>query len=364
MQRCSERYILCSLDRRTAGGYSNRRRFNPMEIFTWVGILLCISQSAMFSGLNLAVFSLSRLRLEVEAADGNLAAQRVLKLRSDPNRALTTILWGNVSINVLLTLLSDSVLTGVSAFLFSTVVITLFGEITPQAYFSRNALKMASLLSPVLRFYQVLLYPVVRPSAWLLDVWLGRESIQYLRESHLKDVIRRHMEDKGSDIDRMEALGAINFFTIDDLPVVSEGVPVDPASVLQLPFRDGLPEFPQIGRFPDDGFLQQVAASGKRWVVLVDQHEQPRLMLDADGFLRHILLFDEADPHRWCHLPVVIRDRESPLGEAIIRLRLEPDPSDHVLDHGIILVWGEERRVITGADILGRLLRGVIQRRQ
>lgn len=334
-----------------------------MEIFTWIGILLCVSQSAMFSGLNLAVFSLSRMRLEVEAADGNRAAQRVLALREDPNRALTTILWGNVGINVLLTMLSDSVLTGVSAFLFSTVVITLFGEITPQAYFARNALKMASLLTPVLRFYQILLYPVVWPSARLLDTWLGRESIQYFRESHLKDVIRRHMEKEGSDIDRMEAIGAINFLTIDDLPVVSEGVPVDPASVLQLPFRDGLPQFPPIGRLPEDGFLQQVVASGRRWVVLVDQQELPRLMLDADGFLRHVLLFEEADPHRWCHRPVVIQDRESPLGEAIIRLRLEPDPSDDVLDQDIILVWGEERRVITGADILGRLLRGVIQRR-
>jgi CBS domain containing-hemolysin-like protein len=56
-----------------------------MEIAIWAGILLCLSQSAMFSGLNLAVFSLSRLRLEVEAADGNAAAQRVLELRSDPN---------------------------------------------------------------------------------------------------------------------------------------------------------------------------------------------------------------------------------------------------------------------------------------
>lgn len=318
----------------------------------------------MFSGLNLAVFSLSRLRLEVEAADGNSAAQRVLDLRSDPNRVLTTILWGNVGINVLLTLLSDSVLAGVSAFLFSTVAITLFGEIAPQAYFSRNALKMASLLAPVLRLYQILLFPVVRPSAWLLDVWLGRESIQYLRERHLKDVIRRHMEQKGSDIDRMEAIGAINFLTIDDLPVVSEGVPVDPASVVRIPFRGGLPEFPEIGRLPDDPFLRRVAASGRRWVVLVDDNEQPRLVLDSDGFLRHVLLFEDVDPHRYCHRPVVIDDRESPLGEAIIRLRLEPDPSDHVLEEDIILVWGEEQRVITGADILGRLLRGVIQRRR
>ena len=334
-----------------------------MEPLIWIGILLCLSQSAMFSGLNLAVFSLSRLRLEVEAASGNATAERVLALRADPNRALTTILWGNVAINVLLTLLSDSVLAGVSAFLFSTVAITLFGEITPQAYFSRNALKMASLLAPVLRFYQVLLYPVVKPSAWLLDAWLGKESISYFRENQLKEVIRRHMEQEGTEIDRIEAIGALNFFAIDDLPVVSEGTPVDPKSVITLPFEGGLPRFPSFSKHPDDPFLQQVAASGRRWLVIADQRDQPHLMLDADGLLRHALFHEDLDPAAFCHRPVIIRDRYAPLGDAINRLRFEPLPSDEILDKDIILVWGDERRVITGADILGRLLRGILKRR-
>ena len=90
-------------------------------------------------------------------------------MRQDANFLLTTILWGNVGINVLLTLLSDSVLAGVSAFLFSTFAITLFGEIAPQAYFSRNALKMASLLAPLLRFYQILFYPVVKSQTFSLN---------------------------------------------------------------------------------------------------------------------------------------------------------------------------------------------------
>ena len=117
-----------------------------MNTFIWIGIIFCISQSAMFSGLNLAFFTVSRLRLEIEAAAGNRKAQKVLDIRQDSNFVLTTVLWGNVSVNVLLALLSDSVMTGVGAFFFSTIVITFFGEITPQAYFSRHALKMASLL--------------------------------------------------------------------------------------------------------------------------------------------------------------------------------------------------------------------------
>ena len=124
---------------------------------TWAGILFCLSQSAMFSGLNLAFFTMSRLRLEVEVANGNPAASKVLALRNDANFLLATVLWGNVGINVLLTLLSNSVMVGLSAFFFSTIVITIGGEILPQAYFSRNALRMASLLAPLLGFYQMLL---------------------------------------------------------------------------------------------------------------------------------------------------------------------------------------------------------------
>jgi len=83
----------------------------------------------MFSGLNLAFFSLSRLRLEAEAGAGNAQAVKILAMRQDSNFLLTTILWGNVGINVLLALLSNSVMAGVLAFLFSTFVITFAGEI-------------------------------------------------------------------------------------------------------------------------------------------------------------------------------------------------------------------------------------------
>jgi metal transporter CNNM len=144
-----------------------------MDLFTWIAILICLSQSAMLSGLNLGVFSISKLELEVEAKKGHAGARRLLEIRQDANFALVTILWGNVGVNVLLALLSGSVMNGVAAFLFSTVVITVFAEIMPQAYFTRHALRLAALLVPVLRLYQILIYPVARPSAWVLDAWLG-----------------------------------------------------------------------------------------------------------------------------------------------------------------------------------------------
>lgn len=187
------------------------------SLLIWLAILFCVTQSAMFSGLNLAFFSLARLRLEIEAEENpEGGASKVLALRQDSNFLLTTILWGNVGINVLLTLLSDSVMLGVASFVFSTVVITLFGEIIPQAYFSRNALRMASLLSPVLKIYQFFLYPVAKPSAMFLDAWLGKESVHLYAEKFIKELLKKHVVDSDSEIDNVEGTGAINFLQLDD----------------------------------------------------------------------------------------------------------------------------------------------------
>ena len=215
-----------------------------VETLTWIGIAFCVTQSAMFSGLNLAFFSLSRLRLEVEASAGNTGAEKVLAIRRNPNLVLTTVLLGNVAINVLLTMLSDSVLAGVSAFLFSTIVITAFGEILPQAYFSRNALKVTSALSPVFRVYQFLLYPIAMPAAKLLDLILGPEGLVFFRERQLRHLIRKHVEASEAEIDRIEGLGAMNFLEIDDIPIVKEGRPLNPDSIIRIDFHEGAPRFP------------------------------------------------------------------------------------------------------------------------
>jgi len=253
------------------------------EFLIWIGIAFCVTQSAMFSGLNLAFFSISRLRLEVEAASGNPGATKVLAIRKNPNQVLTTVLLGNVSINVLLTLLSDSVLAGLSAFLFSTVIITTFGEILPQAYFSRNALRVTSALSPVFRFYQVLLYPIAKPAARLLDLALGPEGLVFFRERQLRHLIRKHIEASEAEIDRIEGFGALNFLEIDDIPIAQEGEPLNPDSVIQIDFVGEQALFPRFEPKRNDSFLRRLQSSGEKWVVLTDDRTNPRLLMGIAG---------------------------------------------------------------------------------
>jgi len=330
----------------------------------WIGIAFCITQSAIFSGLNLAYFSLSRLQLDVEAKRGNVNAQKILKMREDSNFLLSTILWGNVSINVLLTLLSDSVLAGVYAFLFSTIAITFLGEIFPQAYFSRNALKVASILTPVIRVYQVVLFPVAKFTSLILDGWLGREGITYFREKELKAIITAHIEAEEAEVVHVEGVGALNFLTVDEVSVSDEGESIDPDSVIQLPCTLDLPQIPARDDEGFDAFIKRVHKSGHKWIIFVDGNNSPLLVMDADGFLRSACLDDDlTDPYAYCHRPLILQDLSCTLGHAMQQLKLFQTAHDHseeVIDQDLILVWSDEqKRIITGADILGRLLKGI-----
>lgn len=333
-----------------------------MAFIIWVGIALCIVQSAIFSGSNLAFFTVTKLRLEIEASKNNKHACRVLAFRQDSNFLLVTIIWGNVSVNVLLALLSGSVLTGVMAFLFSTVLITLVGEIIPQAYFSRNALKLASLMSPIIRFYQILLFPVAKPTAIILDKWLGVEAISYFKEKDFRKLISMHVYSEETDIDRVEGRGALNFLAIDDLPVTEEGETIDPKSIISMEFMDRRPVFPNITPSGSDEFLKVIHASGKKWIVICDLNGEPRMTLNSDSFLRDALFnYHDFNPYLHCHRPIIVRNQYTRLGETIPNFKVHPERrDDDVIDEDIILFWGDEKRVITGSDILGRLLRGIV----
>jgi hypothetical protein len=168
-----------------------------------------------------------------------------------------------------------------------------------------------------------------------------------------------------ADLDHREGLGALNFLVLDDLPIREEGQPVDEASVLELPLALDLPVFPEFLPIVDDPFLQKVQASGRKWVILVDSEATPRLVLDADAFLRETLfLAGTPDPYSFCHRPLVTTRPDEPLGAVIRRLQVEPDSKeDDVIDRDLILLWGEQRRIVTGADLLGRLMRGIVRRR-
>lgn len=336
-----------------------------MDTIIWILISLCLIQSGIFSGLTIGLFGLSRFGLETEAAAGNGDAERILGIRKDSNYLLSTLLWGNVAVNVLIALLTESVMSGTAAFIFSTVGITSIGEIAPQAYFSRKALKVGSHLVPLVKFYQILLYPVAKPSAILLDKWLGKEKLGFFKEESLRKAIEKHIESPRSDIGKMEGIGALNFLSIDDISIMEEGSTINPMSIIPLPFKDGIPIFPEIIGVRSDSFIRKVSASGEKWIVITDLDGNPARAINSNDFIRDALCEKlQFNPIRYCHVPVIVTDPTVRLESVIPKLKVYPlHEEDDVIDLDVIMYWGEdEKRIITGKDILGRLLRGIVRR--
>ena len=335
------------------------------SLLIWISIFTCLAGSALCSGLTLGFFSLGRVRLQLLAQQGDVYANKVLKFREDSNFLLATLLWSNVAVNVLLTLLSEKQMVGLWAFFFSLFGITLFGEILPQAYFSRNALKMGAKFSPIVYFLQFMFYPVAKPSALLLDRLVGKEGITWFKEHELETLIQIHADAPESDISGVEGHGASNFLNLDDIPAIEEGSPLHPKSIIQLPFDGKKVQFPVKAPLVSDQFIQQIHTSHEKWVVITDHQHYPRVVLDADGFLRELLVDNTYRPRRHCHRPIILDHSNIPLGELLTQFKVNPEHvEDDVIDHDLVLIWTpEHKRIITGADILGRLLRGIAKRK-
>ena len=337
----------------------------PTGPLVWVGIVACLSQSAMFSGSNLAYFSLGHMRLEAEVEKGNKAAARVLGLRKDSNLLLCTILWGNVSVNVLLALLSDSIFAGVGGFVFSTVGITFVGEILPQAYFSRHALRVGARLSPLIRFYQVLLYPVAKPCALILDGWIGPEGPAFYRERDIEIILEKHIDEQSSEISANEGRGALNFLDLDDRVIAREGSEIAAGTVYQFPENLDLPILPQAGSEEGRELVESFKGHPDHWAVIVGERGVPQLVVNTTNYLSDLFANGgDSDIYRHCHRPVVVADDQTTLDDVLGEFVVEAsDKNDHLVDRDVVLYWTEDaKRIVTGADIFGRLLKGIARR--
>lgn len=326
-----------------------------MEILIWLGIVICISQSAMFSGLNLAFFSIPKLRLELEISKNNPLAYPIAKLREDSNFLLATILWGNVGVNVLLTLLSGSVLTGVTAFLFSTFLITIMGEIIPQAYLSRNAMKAASVLSPVIRFYQVILFPLSKPTAMILDRWLGKEAIKYIPEDDIKALIKFQMDkEEETNISKIESKGIINFLELDKVAIGNLGNVIESTSVIQINTENVEVQFPELNTIEFESIVKKINNSSKKWIIITNKNDQPLYVLNSLALAKDLAKNKEISSLLdYCHKPVVYESGSHTFHYVMETL--------HKKLSKVVLVWQEnDRRIITNRDALRLILKGII----
>ncbi len=75
------------------------------------------------------------------------------------------------------------------------------------------------------------IYPVAKPTAIVLNWWLGPEGLTFLRERDFRAFITKNVEAAGADLGQLEAIGALNFLDLDDIFVLNEGERIDARSV-------------------------------------------------------------------------------------------------------------------------------------
>jgi metal transporter CNNM len=155
-------------------------------------VIILLIFSALFSGLTLGLMSLSAPELKRKVALGDKDAKKVYPVRKQGNLLLTTLLIGNVAINAALSIFLGSIASGLTAGLTATALIVVFGEITPQAVFSRFALSLGAKTAWLVRIFIIILYPISWPIAWVLNKTLGEEMVTIYSKQELMKIVEEH----------------------------------------------------------------------------------------------------------------------------------------------------------------------------
>lgn len=196
-----------------------------------VGLLLC---SAFFSSSETGMLSLNRYRLRHQAKEGHRGAKRASALLERPDRLLGTILVGNNFVNILASAIATVLAiklwgeAGIAiATIGLTIVLLIFGEITPKTLAALRPEAVAYPVSLPLLMLQKVLYPLVALLNWisngllkLLGVDLSNKGSDSLSTEELRSVVH----ESGSDMPikrQSMLLGILDLerVTVDDIMI-------------------------------------------------------------------------------------------------------------------------------------------------
>ena len=140
-----------------------------------IAIIICIVFSGYFSATETAFSTFNKIKMKNEANAGNKRAQLVMELSEDYDRLLSTILIGNNVVNIvaatLATMLFTELISGAAGPTVSTVVMTvivlIFGEVSPKSIAKDIPETFAKGAAPLLR----VIYISLKPLNYLFTLW-------------------------------------------------------------------------------------------------------------------------------------------------------------------------------------------------
>ena len=205
------------------------------------GIILCIVLSGVFSASEMAISSCNRVRMENEAEDGNKAAARVVRLNSDYDNTLSTILLSNNLVNIAASSLSTVyiiLLTGsddlnwlITAIV--TILVIIFGETIPKIISKKHANSLSKGISGFISALFYILWPVnfiVVKITNLLTRGLGRnaDDDEPEKTEELQAIIETAEDEGVIDAERSEIVAAaIDFSDVSASDVMTARVDIE-----------------------------------------------------------------------------------------------------------------------------------------
>ncbi|HEY5688511.1 MAG TPA: gliding motility-associated protein GldE [Yeosuana sp.] len=148
---------------------------DPSIVTGFVLLFLLLFFSALVSGAEVALFSLTRTDIEEGLEQKSKRIQIISRLLERPKKLLATILVANNFINIGIVILFaylgetvfESMTSSILRFIVEVVIVTflilLFGEILPKIYANRNRVKFATFMAHPLNVLDVLLSPLSLP---------------------------------------------------------------------------------------------------------------------------------------------------------------------------------------------------------
>ena len=141
---------------------------DPSDTYQIIILLILLALSAFFSSNETALMSVNRIRLRSLADEGNKRAAMALDiLENQTPKLLSAILIGNNIVNISASSLATTLAYSFGGYMVSivtlilTVLILIFGEITPKNYATINSEKLALRYIPFFKFLMTIMTPVI-----------------------------------------------------------------------------------------------------------------------------------------------------------------------------------------------------------
>ncbi|HDS09804.1 MAG TPA: DUF21 domain-containing protein, partial [Firmicutes bacterium] len=193
--------------------------------------LILIFLSGLFSGSETALFSLKYYQIAKILEENLKKGELIKKLLSYPSKLLSTILFGNMFVNVFLSALATTLFIRIFgekyeyiSILLITLILLIFGEISPKLIAVKNPGRFSSGIISFLSIFSKFSNPFTTVVAWVTDICMkfiyhlfGKPSDK-LGKSELRDFFVSH--DDKTILDVYEKQMILNLYKFSDRKVM------------------------------------------------------------------------------------------------------------------------------------------------